>query len=49
MPSNCSDPLERDGMVGKLGIDATRKRVDRDWTPARPPADVLERVCRQLT
>ncbi|TMH64353.1 MAG: hypothetical protein E6H57_15945 [Betaproteobacteria bacterium] len=49
MPSNRSDPLESDGMVGKLGIDAKRKPGDRDWTAAAPPAAVLERVRRQLT
>jgi len=49
MPSNRSDPLESDGMVGKLGIDAKRKAGDRDWTAAAPPAAVLERVRRQLT
>ena len=50
MPSNRSDPLARNGMVGKLGIDATRKSGDRaDWRPAEPPAAVLERVRRRLT
>jgi 4-hydroxy-3-polyprenylbenzoate decarboxylase len=49
MPSNRSDPLERDGMVGKLGIDATRKRGDRDWTAAAPPAEVMARVRRRFT
>jgi 4-hydroxy-3-polyprenylbenzoate decarboxylase len=50
MPSNRSDPLARNGMVGKLGIDATRKSGDRkDWRRAEPPAEVLERVRRRLT
>ena len=50
MPSNRSDPLARNGMVGKLGIDATRKPDDRaDWRRAEPPAEVLERVRRRLT
>ena len=49
MPSNRSDPLVRDGMVGKLGIDATRKAGERDWTEAQPPAAVMERVRRQFT
>ena len=49
MPSNRSDPLESEGMVGKLGIDAKRKPGERDWTAAAPPAAALERVRRQLT
>jgi 2,5-furandicarboxylate decarboxylase 1 len=50
MPSNRSDPLEQDGMVGKLGIDATTKAGDRkDWRPAEPPPAVMERIRRQLT
>jgi UbiD family decarboxylase len=50
MPSNRSDPLARNSMVGKLGIDATRKSGDRaDWRRAEPPAAVLERVRRRLT
>lgn len=49
MPSNRSEPLERDGMVAKLGIDATRKPGERDWTEAHPPREVLERVRRRLT
>lgn len=45
MPSNRSDPLARDGMVPKLGIDATRKPGDRaDWRAAQPPRDVMDRV-----
>ncbi len=44
-----AEPLERGGLVGKLGIDATRKAGDRsDWTEALPPPDVLERVRRRL-
>jgi 3-polyprenyl-4-hydroxybenzoate decarboxylase len=40
-----SEPLERDGVVAKLGIDATRHQDDRtDWTRAAPPAEVVERV-----
>jgi 4-hydroxy-3-polyprenylbenzoate decarboxylase len=50
MPTSRSDPLVKDGMVGKLGIDATTKAGDRaDWKPAEPPAAVLERVRRRLT
>ena len=49
MPSNRSDPLESEGMVGKLGIDAKRKPGERDWTAAALPAAALERVRRQLT
>jgi 2,5-furandicarboxylate decarboxylase 1 len=44
-----AEPLERGGLVGKLGIDATRKAGDRpDWTEARPPSEVLARVRRRL-
>jgi 4-hydroxy-3-polyprenylbenzoate decarboxylase len=44
-----AEPLERGGLVGKLGIDATRKAGDRaDWTEALPPPDVMERVRRRL-
>ncbi|MHB8620106.1 MAG: UbiD family decarboxylase domain-containing protein, partial [Chloroflexota bacterium] len=40
-----ADPLVRDGLVAKMGIDATRKAGDReDWEPARPPQAVLDRV-----
>lgn len=39
-----SEPLERDRTVARLGIDATARPGDRDWTLARPPARVLERV-----
>jgi 4-hydroxy-3-polyprenylbenzoate decarboxylase len=40
-----SDPVERDGTVGKLGIDATRKSADRDdWRLAQPPAEVMRRI-----
>ena len=48
MPSNRSDPQARNGVVPKLGIDATRKDGDRgDWTPAAPPAHVMEKVRRK--
>jgi 2,5-furandicarboxylate decarboxylase 1 len=44
-----SDPLEDNGQVAKLGIDATRKPADRDdWRAAQPPAEVMERVRRKL-
>ena len=47
MPSNRSDPQARNGLVPKLGIDATRKAGDRgDWTPAEPPKAVLEKIRR---
>jgi 3-polyprenyl-4-hydroxybenzoate decarboxylase len=50
MPTSRSDPLVKDGMVGKLGIDATTKAGDRaDWRPAEPPAAVMERIRRQFT
>jgi 2,5-furandicarboxylate decarboxylase 1 len=40
-----SEPLERDGTVAKLGIDATRKADDRsDWDLAQPPAAALVRA-----
>lgn len=42
--SDRSEPLERDLTVTKLGIDATARPGDRDWTLARPPREVLERV-----
>ena len=33
-----AEPLEKDGTIAKLGIDATRRKDDRsDWTRARPP------------
>ena len=33
-----SEPLDRNGTIGKLGIDATRKPEDRlDWELAQPP------------
>ena len=44
-----AEPLERAGLVGKLGIDATRNGGDRaDWTEALPPSEVLARVRRRL-
>ena len=40
-----SEPLERGGTIGKLGIDATRKEDDRpDWELARPPQSALARA-----
>ena len=34
-----SEPLERAGVITKLGLDATRRNADRaDWTRAQPPA-----------
>jgi 2,5-furandicarboxylate decarboxylase 1 len=40
-----AEPLEADGVIGKLGIDATRAEGDRaDFRVAAPPLDVLERV-----
>jgi 4-hydroxy-3-polyprenylbenzoate decarboxylase len=40
-----AEPLEVDGLVTKMGIDATRTAGDRaDWTLAAPPADVVARV-----
>jgi 4-hydroxy-3-polyprenylbenzoate decarboxylase len=47
--TNRSDPLQSDGTIAKLGIDATRKAGDRnDWRPAEPPAAVMQRVARTL-
>jgi len=44
-----SEPLERHGVVAKLGIDATIHDGDRaDLTPARPPANVIARVRAKL-
>jgi len=44
-----ADPLERDRRVAKLGIDATRKGVDRaDHREAAPPADVVAAAQRRL-
>jgi len=40
-----AEPLEKDGAVTKLGIDATRRAGDRpDWRRARPPEAALERA-----
>jgi 4-hydroxy-3-polyprenylbenzoate decarboxylase len=45
-----SEPLERDGVVAKLGIDATRRPGDRpDWEPAAPPPAVVAKVRAVLT
>jgi 4-hydroxy-3-polyprenylbenzoate decarboxylase len=39
-----SEPLEKAGMIAKLGIDATRRTGDRsDWTRAQPPADAMRK------
>jgi 2,5-furandicarboxylate decarboxylase 1 len=39
-----SEPLEQGGVIAKLGIDATRRPGDRDWTLARPPAEMSRRA-----
>ena len=40
-----SEPLEQNGTIGKLGIDATRKQGDRaDWELAVPPEPALARA-----
>lgn len=40
-----SEPLEQDGTITKLGIDATRRESDRpDWDLARPPQAALKRA-----
>ena len=44
-----SEPLEQDGLVAKLGIDATRRAGDRaDWRQAAPPAAAVEKARRLL-
>jgi 2,5-furandicarboxylate decarboxylase 1 len=38
MRADRAEPLERDGTIAKLAIDATRRTGDRsDWTTAEPP------------
>lgn len=37
-----SEPLDHDGTITKLGIDATRRIGDRDWRLARPPAAAMQ-------
>ena len=40
-----SDPLERDGVIAKLGVDATRKSSGRrNWTKAEPPEAAVARA-----
>lgn len=40
-----SEPLEHDGLVAKLGIDATRREGDRpDWRRAAPPHAAVEKA-----
>jgi 2,5-furandicarboxylate decarboxylase 1 len=40
-----SEPLDQDGTITKLGIDATRGQGDRsDWTLAKPPAAAMARA-----
>ena len=44
-----AEPLEKDGVVGKLGLDATTCATDRpDWTPARPPEAVMRKVRERI-
>jgi 4-hydroxy-3-polyprenylbenzoate decarboxylase len=48
-PTSRSDPIEQDGKVARLGIDATRKPGDRaDWRLAEPPAEVMRRIERKI-
>jgi 4-hydroxy-3-polyprenylbenzoate decarboxylase len=42
-----SEPLEKDGVVTKLGIEAVRRPGDREWTLARPP-ESMRRQARDL-
>jgi len=45
-----SEPLERQGLVAKLGIDATRRDSDRtDWEAAVPPAAAMAKAREILT
>jgi 2,5-furandicarboxylate decarboxylase 1 len=45
-----SEPLERDGVVAKLGIDATRRAGDRpDWQAAAPPPAAMAKARADLT
>lgn len=45
-----ADPMVADGLVTKMGLDATRKAEDRaDWRPARPPQAVLDRIAAEFT
>jgi 4-hydroxy-3-polyprenylbenzoate decarboxylase len=40
-----SEPLEQDGMITKLGIDATRRASDRpDWRRACPPEPAVKKA-----
>ena len=40
-----SEPLERGGVIAKLGLDATRKAAGRsDWTKAEPPEAAIARA-----
>jgi 4-hydroxy-3-polyprenylbenzoate decarboxylase len=49
MRADRSDPLVTDGLIAKMGLDATRKAADRDdWRPAQPPQAVLDRVAAEL-
>ena len=40
-----SEPLEQDGLIAKLGIDATQRPGDRpDWSRAAPPQAVVDKI-----
>ena len=44
-----AEPLEKDGTVTKLGIDATRRTGDRaDWRRAEPPQAAVDRARKLL-
>ena len=44
-----SEPLEMDGTITKLGIDATVRHGDRpDWSKARPPEQAIKRARKLL-
>ncbi|MBS0531739.1 MAG: UbiD family decarboxylase [Proteobacteria bacterium] len=45
-----SEPLDQNGTIGKLGIDAIRKPEDRpDWELAQPPQTARMRACEILS
>ena len=44
-----SEPIKHEGVIAKMGMDATRRAADRpDWTRALPPPDVMQRVASRL-
>lgn len=44
-----SEPIKQDGVIAKMGMDATKSLADRpDWDRALPPAEVMQRVAARL-